>query len=225
MPGMHQRLMLIESATRKNGERITNGLTKVDTTISALSESMVARDVASDKRQAEFHLAIAARLGFTSTGTTNGTIQGVVPASSSSQAQQRRLVVNNGTSLPASKHRLAMQHQSLQTLYNEWYGIEECLDLPVPGGIAALEASHKAKWRNHFSGHEINNFSRVKMVVNGIYEMQSRTQRPIDSVIDELDLVFKEEAQKSVAKMVIIVQKRGLVDKKKSRGKTKLINQ
>jgi hypothetical protein len=224
MPGMNQRLMLIENASRKNGERITNGLTKVDATISALSESMVARDVASDKRQAEFHLAMAARLGFASTGTINGTIQGVVPASSS-PAQQRRLVVNNGASLPASKHRLAMQHQSLQTLYDEWYGIGECLDLPVPGGIAALEANHKAKWRNHFSGHEIKNFSRVKMVVTGIDEMQRRTQRPIDSVIDELDLVFKEEAKKSVAKMVIIVQKRGLVDKKKSRGKTKLINQ
>jgi hypothetical protein len=110
--------------------------------------------------------------------------------------------------LPAcSEHRLAIiKHHSLQTLCDEWHGVGECLDLPVPGGIAALEASHEAKWHDHFSNNEIKNFLRVKMVVTGTDETQRQTQCRVDSSIDKPDLVLQEEAKKSVANMVIIVQ-------------------
>jgi hypothetical protein len=100
---------------------------------------------------------------------------------------------------------------------NEWcILVEYLLDLPVPGGIAALEASHKAKWCKSFSSNE------VKIVVAGIYAIQCQTQC---MVINKLNFdLYIEKVKQSVASMAIIVQTMGLISKKKLRGKNKLTN-
>jgi hypothetical protein len=231
MPGMHRRMVVMENATRQGDERVKNGFSQMEELIKGGFKNIEQRETQANTKLAEYHLAMATRLGAFSS-TKNGGYDMVPPRttrasspSNSSPAQQRG--INNGgsslatTSLPTSKHRLTVKHHSLQTLYNEWHGIGEYLDIPVPGGIAALEASHKAKWRNHFSGNEVKTFSRVKIIITGIDAMQYRTQHTIDLVIEELDLVFQKEAKKSVAQMVVIVQNMGLVQKKKARGKTK----
>jgi hypothetical protein len=82
MPGMRQRLMVMENATRRVGARITNGQTNLETMFRALSESIKAQDVAADKRLADFHLGMAAPLGSAAgTGAANRTSQSIVPAS------------------------------------------------------------------------------------------------------------------------------------------------
>jgi hypothetical protein len=84
----------------------------------------------------------------------------------------------------------------LHTLYNEWYRLGESLHFPVPRGIAALEASTKAKWRRHFSDNDVKTFSRVKMTVAGIEALQYQAQCDMAIVIDDLDLSYAMEAKK-----------------------------
>jgi hypothetical protein len=53
------------------------------------------------------------------------------------------------------RHQMVLKHHSIQeSLYDESYGLGDCLDKPVVGGIAALETHYKSKWRNHFSASE-----------------------------------------------------------------------
>jgi hypothetical protein len=37
------------------------------------------------------------------------------------------------------------KHHSIQSLYDEWYGLGDCLDKAVVGGIAAIETRYKSK--------------------------------------------------------------------------------
>jgi hypothetical protein len=222
MPGMHERLVVMERGTRLVDQRLREGLFNLGTMVKDGFDDMIRERESTAVKLSAFHSAMAASLGATSKrkGTSYESLAAKRTKMSSPPMQQ-----HDGGRSPSTpdvtQHRLAMKHHSLHTLFNEWYGLGEYLDIPVPGGIAALEASEKTKWRKHFSANEVKNFSRVKMVVAGIDAMQCRIQRETEVAIEELDVIYTEEAKKSVASMAIIMQTMGLVSKKKSRGKTK----
>jgi hypothetical protein len=219
MPGMHERLVVMERGTRLVDQRLREGLCNLGTMVKDGFDDMIRERESTALKLATFHSAMAASLTTSKRKATSYEIVSKRARRTSSPMQQ-----HDGrppTPDVLSQHRLAMKHHSLHTLYNEWYGLGEYFDLPVPGGIAALEATEKTKWRKHFSPNEVKNFSRVKMIVAGIDAMQCRLQRDTEVAIEELDLIFTEEAKKSVASMVVIMQTMGLVSKKKSRGKTK----
>jgi hypothetical protein len=226
MPGVHQRLVVVERATRLVDQHLKDGLSQLSTMVKDGFDSINREREDAAGKLFSFHSMMAASLGGDTTrGDTTRDGDGDV----GSPPATRRTITNppaaaheRRSSSPVSQHRLTIKFHSLNTLYNEWYGLGESLDFPVPGGIAALEASNKAKWRRHFSANEVKTFSRVKMIVCGIEALQYQTQRDMDVVIDEMDVIYAMEAKKSVASMAIIVQTMGLVSKKKSRGKTKV---
>jgi hypothetical protein len=194
-------------------QRLREGIFNLGMMVKEGFDDMIRERESTAVKVAAFHSVMAASLGTTS--KRKGTSYDVV----SKRARTSSPMQHDGSppTPDISQHRLAMKHHSLHTLYNKWYGLGEYFDLPGPGGIAALEASEKTKWRKHFSPNEIKNCSRVKMIVAGIDAMQCRLQRDTEMAIEELDLIFTEEAKKSVtSSMVIIMQTMGLVSKKKS---------
>jgi hypothetical protein len=48
-------------------------------------------------------------------------------------------------------HQMILKQHSIQWLWNEWYGLEDCKDKPVAAEIAAMERHQKSKWQKHFS--------------------------------------------------------------------------
>jgi hypothetical protein len=113
------------------------------------------------------------------------------------------------------------KHHSIQSLFDEWYGLGDFLDKPVVGGIAALETRYKSKWHNHFSASEKKHLSRSQMVIRAILTTVENTKETLDTVMDSFELPYEVDVKLSMAKMATIVQEHGLVTKKTSRGKTK----
>jgi hypothetical protein len=235
MPGMHQRLVVVERATRQVDEHLKEvgtNLVDVGTKVTEGFKQIFQERQETAEKQIVFHKFMAASLGGVGGLGTSGkfgdsdvllpgaveTTTRTIPAA---QLQHNRSPSFAGPA-GASQHRLTIKFHSLRSLYNEWHGLGEMLDLPVPGGIAFLEASNKAKWRRHFSANEKKTFSRVKMVVAAIDTMHERTGRTIDATIDELDIIYAKEAKKSVASMANIIQSMGLVSKMNPRGKSKV---
>jgi hypothetical protein len=119
-----------------------------------------------------------------------------------------------------SEHHLKVKHQAMHTIYYEWHGLEDCEGFPVEGGIAALEAAQKTKWRRHFSQSEKKHFSRLQMIMNGLEAASMRSSCDPFDLLDEWNVTFQQDAKKSVAKMADWVKENGFVIKKAPRGKT-----
>jgi hypothetical protein len=113
------------------------------------------------------------------------------------------------------------KHHSIQSLWNEWYGLEDREDKPVAGGIAAMERHHKSKWRKHFSPSEKKHFSRSQIVIRSINTACNASGETMEKTIKAFEEEYEVRAKLSMAKMAIIVQELGLVTKKKQRGKAK----
>ena len=111
------------------------------------------------------------------------------------------------------------KHHSIQSLWNEWYGLEECEDKPVVGGISAMERQHKSKWRKHFSPSEKKYFSRSQIVIRAINTTCDECDEPFEETIGSFEVACEVDAKFSIAKKATIVQNLGLVTRKKSRGK------
>lgn len=87
------------------------------------------------------------------------------------QQQAQQLPSLAGDSL--RHHQMVLKHNSIKLLWNKWYGLGDCEDKPVVGGIAAIERHHKSKWWNHFSASEKKHFSRSQIIIwasNTTYE-------------------------------------------------------
>jgi hypothetical protein len=113
------------------------------------------------------------------------------------------------------------KHHSIQSLWKEWYGLEDCQDKPVVGGIAAMERQQKAKWRKHFSPSKKKSFSRSQIVIRSINTACGASDATMEKTIEAFEEVYEVQAKLSMAKMAIIVQELGLVTEKKHRGKAK----
>jgi hypothetical protein len=64
-------------------------------------------------------------------------------------------------------HGMVPKHHWIQSLYDKWYGLGNCLDKPAVGRIAAIKIRFKSKWRNHFSASEKKTL-RSQMVIRAI---------------------------------------------------------
>jgi hypothetical protein len=118
------------------------------------------------------------------------------------------------------KYHLNPQPRSFYALYNEWYGGgPDFEDVPVPGGIAALEEKFKARWRRHFKSHEVKEFSRRRMCINAIEVYATREGVSQAKAIDKLNDIFEQEAKRKVPCMANLMQRMGLIEKKARRGK------
>jgi hypothetical protein len=224
MPGMHQRFVVVEGAVRSLDRQVQTGFTDLGKLVNDGFVAVTNANRERDSKLAAAYVAMAASLGsvpannFIST-TKKGPVEEEEEMSPSPAAAQ---ACDHRTSLgPASQHRLALKHFTLHGVYDEWYGLGRFLDKPVLGGIAALESVYKASWRRHFKGPEVKHFSRLKICIAGITNLQQRSGKDVTSVLDDLNEVYVVEAKFSVSKMAKKFQDMGLVDTKKARGKPK----
>ena len=118
------------------------------------------------------------------------------------------------------KHNIKLKHMSLQSIYDEWYGLEAFEGYPIEGGIEALEKKYKNKWRDHFQNGQRIQFGRTKAIVMAINNCATATNVSISTVIDELQPIYVGECKSSVAKMCDYVKKEKMVGKGKARGKS-----
>jgi hypothetical protein len=120
------------------------------------------------------------------------------------------------------KYHLSVAPKSFFAIYNEWYGGgPDFEDVPVPGGIAALELKFKARWRKHFEPHEVKEFSRRRMCINAIKVYAEREGVSEATAIGRLSTIYDEEGKKKVPIMANLMQSMGLIEKKARRGKSK----
>jgi hypothetical protein len=120
------------------------------------------------------------------------------------------------------KYHLSPSPKTFFAIYNEWYGGgPDFEDIPVPGGIAALEDKFKARWRRHFKPCEVKEFSRRRMCINAIAAYATREGVSQAAAMMKMNTIYEEEAKKKVPTMANIVQNMGLIDKKAKRGKAR----
>ena len=75
-------------------------------------------------------------------------------------------------------------------MWNQWYGLLEYKDVPVVGGIPAMEKAHKATWRK-YNSKEQKHFSRFKKMIQdmGILKLEKGND---DTFFTEMDGLFLE---------------------------------
>lgn len=122
---------------------------------------------------------------------------------------------------PPPFHRLYPTHNSLLSIWNEWYGNEEFNNRPVVGGLKRLEQSFGSKWRSHFSQGERTAFSRMKSIILGIENYAVSKGMSSGMSIAELDEIFqaRDGCKSQLAQMVKWFQDGEYIQKKQARGK------
>jgi hypothetical protein len=222
MPGVHQRFVALEGHVKKQEREMIVRLDKLDTSIEKGFTDLQETNRGRDTLLAHHLMMMAGGL--------------VSPASPTAQQQPpetnrwpptsppRRLLAPSPSLAGdggSRHHRMVLKHHSIQSLWNEWYGLEDCEDKPVVGGIAAIERHQKSKWRKHFSPSEKKHFSRSQIVIRSIHTASEATDETLVRTIEEFEDVYLVRAKKSMATMATIVQELGLVTKKRARGKRK----
>jgi hypothetical protein len=100
-------------------------------------------------------------------------------------------------------------------IFNKWYGWGPNFeDIPVPGGITALELKFNARWRKHFKPHEVKEFSRRRMCINSIQLYATREGVNNVVAVGRLSTIFEEEGKKKVPIMANLMQSMKLIEKK-----------
>jgi hypothetical protein len=219
LPGVHHRFEVLTSMTNGLESKLTNldatvtnmsvSLETAVTSLHQIVESLERRD----EQLASHFLQMAGRLA-PPTGSPPS------PSPSPSLPPPRREPTTVAIATRTAEHHLKVKHQAMHTIYYEWHGLEDCEGFPVEGGIAALEASQKTKWRRHFSQSEKKHFSRLRIIMDGLEAASMRSSCDPFDLLDDWNVTFQEDAKKLVAKMADWVKDNGFVTKKAPRGKT-----
>jgi hypothetical protein len=169
MPGVHQRFLAMDGTLKTLDQKIVSGFEKrdtIDTKVDGLADHfnyLQANNRERDGNYADHLQTLAARLR---AGDGSSPPPFSPPTRPQQQVQQQspsRVGDNQPPPSPddaasGRRHRMVPKHHSIQSLFDKWFGLEDSLDKPVVGGIAALETGYKSKWRNHFSASEKNTF-------------------------------------------------------------------
>ena len=111
--------------------------------------------------------------------------------------------------------QMVPKHHNLRGIWDEWHGLGSFEGVPMEGGLEAMEATFKSKWRKHLDGQH---FSRTRRVVLGIREYTASEGVDKATAIEALEAIFKESGR-SVANMVVKLQELGHLKKKAKRGR------
>jgi hypothetical protein len=165
MPGVHQRFVAMDGTLNTLDRKVVAGfdkLDKLDTKVDGLTDLFI--DLQANNRECDAKLADSLR---TLAERLYTPAESTPPFSPQTRRQQQVQSPSRGggnqPSLPspadaARGHRMVPKHHLIQSLWNEWYGLEDCQDKPVVCRIAAMERQQKSKWRKHFSPSEKNTF-------------------------------------------------------------------
>jgi hypothetical protein len=222
MPGVHQRFVAMEGHVKTLSRGMNSGKEQLKTMVQGVQDGFKSQadyNRGRDSNLSNVLLTMAAGFRPAASSTSTSTF----PPPNQQERQQSPSPAGDVTSpSPGPRnHRMVLKHHSIQSLWNEWYGLGDWEGKPVVGGIAAMERHEKSKWRKHFSMSEKKHFSRSQIVIKGINTTIHDRGETFETTMESFELTFEEEAKLSMGKMADIVQKLGLVAKKKARGKPK----
>jgi hypothetical protein len=228
LPGVHQRMELHRqelACLRGDVGRLTTAVETSTTVLTEKVDDIIAMNEEKNAVLGRMHIMVGSRLlGAELREEGEGKQKEIGSPSSSSSSppsSPRRPLPTPGTEDDkCPKYHLNPSPKSFYALYNKWYGGgPDFKDVPVPGGIAALEDKFKARWRRHFKSHEVKEFSRRRMCINAIKVYATKEGVSLPVALFHLNNIFDEEAKKKVPCMANIMQSMGLIAKKAKRGK------
>ena len=117
-------------------------------------------------------------------------------------------------SIPATCKKFSLQprHKNLQSVWNEWHGLGNFHNKPIPGGIARAEELWKAKWRRHFEGREKKLFTRLRAVITAMKRVENQDW-------SQLEEAFLGPCKTSMSKMDDYLKAQGIISKRRPRGR------
>jgi hypothetical protein len=222
LPGVHQRLEMQREETaclRGDVGRLTMAVETSTLVFNEKVDEIISMNEEKNEMLGRMHIMVGSRLlgQVQGEGSPSSSPPSSPPPRPSPTVRPRQ---TDGEGDEAPRYHLALSPKSLYAIYNEWYGGgPDFEDIPVPGGIAALELKFKARWRRHFEPNEVKDFSRRRMCINAISAYAAREGVSEAIAIELLNTIYEEEAKKKVPTMANIVQNMGLIQKKKKRGK------
>jgi hypothetical protein len=123
--------------------------------------------------------------------------------------------------LACTDHQFFASHKSVQSFYNEYYGLGDFEGIPISGGLVAMDDRFGAKWRKSIRGGA-KHMSRLKAVMRAIADMSDLEGGSLDRSIDVLEGVFRDKGvdggKQRLSNLVDILKKQGLVASATSRG-------
>ena len=126
---------------------------------------------------------------------------------------------NDPDTLPA-RHAMKFRHQTLTSVYNEWFGQGEFRGVPITSGLCGMEHKYGTKWRKHFKNRDKKHFSRMRSVMTAIQNKAKADGIPQTCVVDAWEETYQCECKSSIALMDRWLKRNNFAVAKKPRGKS-----
>ena len=111
----------------------------------------------------------------------------------------------NAPIIPGENYHLSQSPPSVTYMWNQWHGLPPFKDVPIVGGIPAMNRLYTSKWRKGYSVGEHKQYSRFKIMIESMIKL--RAQNDDDNCfLNEMDLLFAEE--KKITPIQRIVKER-----------------
>jgi hypothetical protein len=127
-----------------------------------------------------------------------------------------------GGGLAPMDHQFYARHKSVQSFYNEFYGLGDFNLIPITGRLLAMEKKFGAKWRKAIRGGAKHHMSRLKALMQVIVNMAATEGGSVDRSIGIIELAFQDKGaeggKQRLSNLVDILKKQGLVASVTSRG-------
>lgn len=95
-------------------------------------------------------------------------------------------------SYPGWGHELTSTPKSACSMWQEWHGTDDFLNVPIAGGIAAMESKYKSKWRTRRTiSRKQRQFSNLSQTIQGMKTLMAG--RAIEEFFDEMDEEYKKK--------------------------------
>jgi hypothetical protein len=126
-----------------------------------------------------------------------------------------------GGGLAPMDHQFYVRHKSVQSFYNEFYGLGDFNLIPITGELLGMEKMFGAKWRKTIRGGA-KQMNRLKALMQAIANMAATEGGSVDRSIGIIELASQdngaEGGKQCLSNLVDILKKQGLVASATSRG-------
>ena len=89
---------------------------------------------------------------------------------------------------PGKGHLLSHKPVSATSIWNEWHGLEDFQDIPVPGGIPTMEKEHKTDWRKGYNWQK--RFSRWNTAIKAMKKIQLNGDKSHKDFLQSMEVIF-----------------------------------
>ena len=104
------------------------------------------------------------------------------------------------------------RYHSVRDIMDEWFGMGECENEPVRGGINACEERWNSKWRRHFSPAQKKHFGRIRRIVEEVQIIIDTENKTREEAMKEMEDDFeRKEVKKSISNMVEYIKRKKIL--------------